>query len=377
MQIKKIEINRKNFLFTSFYLFLSKIIDMNPILIAALQGIVAHLQTSLGIAEAVSKRSKFEGWFKIALLDRLLLLGIPASPEVNRVDLSWESINEKVLIELKTINTNYRYRGCVNITRPITKNIDDVILDIQSLRSNHFTEAYVAFIVFPCSLLDEGWKRHIERILVYASDSRCFEFQFANQLPGLMYLIKIESSQGVKSITESKKNNLHSELIDTNNFLKLKEGFSKRDRVPLKTGTYSILLSKISNNLVETKKIVTITELEEIFENKVIEELKKQNPNWNNDLLDNWLKVFRNGAKAAQITLHTINNSNRIHFRNNLETNREFDNFVLIDEYSRTPHSDKKITGFNFNKNGKQFSDSRVYYAKEDKCKKVNEFYNP
>jgi len=55
-------------------------------------------------------------------------------PEHERVDVCFDNWG----IELKTINTNVRYLGVKNKIRPITKNTEGVVEDIEKLQRLNF-----------------------------------------------------------------------------------------------------------------------------------------------------------------------------------------------------------------------------------------------
>lgn len=126
--------------------------------------LVRRIQSSKGLALFAKRRAKFEGWLKVELIDILMKNGIEdVLPEAGLIDVSFG----KVAIELKTVNTNYRDGIAKNLTRPITKNIEDVIEDITNHRGNKsskFPCKYIIFIVFPLNELNAGWKGHLQKI---------------------------------------------------------------------------------------------------------------------------------------------------------------------------------------------------------------------
>lgn len=343
---------------------------MNPKLIMGINSLIPWLQTSLGVAAAVEQRSKFEGAFKIALIERLQMLGVKAMPEKNRVDVSWSTSSGDVLIELKTINTNFTYSPCIKVTRPITQNISDILSDIHKLKRLHFSEAYTIFVVFPCSINDSSWEYHLNKIKKEVFSIQESAFYFANNTPGLLYIAEVEkrnedeklllnAQMGLISLESNNysESNAVSQIMEKSSNIK-----SKRGRASIMRGTYLKILTQISNEMRLENKVVTVRELQADFENKFYDELMQQNPNSNDEALNSSLTAFRNGAKAAQITLNTINDKNRIHFRSPLNVFSDFNNFILLNT-DRKRYLDQKITAFD--PTNLSFSEYVIYFSNE------------
>jgi len=106
---------------------------------------------------ACQQRAKFEGWLKFeiacALENNPDFLGIIIEdnyPTSGRSDLSFIYNAEKYFVEMKTANTNWREEGVEIKTRPITKNINGIINDIEILESrNPSAHGVVIFVIFP------------------------------------------------------------------------------------------------------------------------------------------------------------------------------------------------------------------------------------
>ena len=94
-------------------------------------------------------------------------------------------------IELKTVNTNFRYPKVIDTTRPITKNIIGVNADIESLKTKDFKDKFVIFIVFPVEHENNKWQIHLERITVNLEDYLYRQFNFINDIPGVIYYGKV------------------------------------------------------------------------------------------------------------------------------------------------------------------------------------------
>ncbi len=141
---------------------------------------------SLGIF--ASNRSKFEGWLKVELIqifkdhDCKNIL-----PEKDRIDVTFDNW----ALELKTCNTNYRYKGVVNKIRPITKNIQEIVNDIQSLKKTRYENKAIFFIAYPLEHKKNQWEQHIDKISKNVKDLRYSEFHFKNGISGVMYMCLI------------------------------------------------------------------------------------------------------------------------------------------------------------------------------------------
>jgi hypothetical protein len=123
------------------------------------------------LAIAVRQRAKFEGWLKYELASTAELRGardveVEAALEklaASRSDLAFYFEGKRYDIELKTCNTNWRIDGVLPLTRPITKNIDGIIVDAKKLQ-NCPGEGIVAFCMFPVPCGDPRWTEYLNRI---------------------------------------------------------------------------------------------------------------------------------------------------------------------------------------------------------------------
>ncbi len=61
--------------------------------------IVQRIQTSAGLTKFAYRRAKFEGWFKVELIDILAQQEYDALPEIGRIDVSFDNVG----IDLKTV----------------------------------------------------------------------------------------------------------------------------------------------------------------------------------------------------------------------------------------------------------------------------------
>lgn len=141
------------------------------------------IQTSIGLTRFAYRRAKFEGWLKVEIIDILARKGYDALPEIDRIDVSFDN----VAIELKTVNTNFRCQDVINLKKPITKNINGVVKDIESLRNKNYLFKFVVFIVFPIIHEDNNWQIHLNRIKGNLKDHLHKKFYFNNNIQGVIY----------------------------------------------------------------------------------------------------------------------------------------------------------------------------------------------
>lgn len=147
-----------------------------------------RLNQHIGLSIFAKERAKFEGWLKVEVCDILLCNNIRnVVPEKHRIDVMCDGW----AIELKTANTNYRYQNVVNKHRPITKNVQNIIDDIEQLKeSSKLTgiEKAVLFIVFPVSHIKTEWQVHLNKIKPYLRVIEYRNFLFNNNVRGVIYL---------------------------------------------------------------------------------------------------------------------------------------------------------------------------------------------
>ena len=152
-----------------------------------------RIQNHKGLSYFVKHRAKFEGWLKVELCEILSQITEDIIPEKNRIDIVFDDW----ALELKTINTNYRYQNIENKTRPITKNIDGIIKDIEKLINNNtYSKKAILFVVFPLSLSDHSsyWEKHISKIKENLAFLESKEFQFNNGTYAVIYFGLIKNA---------------------------------------------------------------------------------------------------------------------------------------------------------------------------------------
>jgi hypothetical protein len=158
--------------------------DFNE-LASCLAGIKPILENSAGLAVFAQNRAKFEGWLKVEVCGLLAKHCKQVVPEKQRVDIC----ADEWAIELKTVNTNIRYRGIQSKHRPITKNTESVIKDIQKLSKLDFPMKAVLFIVFPIEHKNKHWQVQLEKIKKELTSLRMFPCAFKGGVAkGVVYL---------------------------------------------------------------------------------------------------------------------------------------------------------------------------------------------
>ncbi len=145
--------------------------------------LLKKIKQSYGLAVFANKRSRFEGWLKVELVNILIQKGKNAFPEVDRVDIVFDDI---LGIELKTINTNYNFNG-----KPITDNVNSIIKDINKLDNSNLKHKFIIFIVFPIYHNHKLWQKHLNKITKNKSEYYYSEFKFKNIATGVIYYLKV------------------------------------------------------------------------------------------------------------------------------------------------------------------------------------------
>ncbi len=141
------------------------------------------LENNQGLSIFAKERAKFEGWLKVELCDSLSKYFKDIVPEGNRIDVTFENW----AIELKTVNTNIQYENVKNKTRPITKNTQGVIDDIEKLKSTDYINKAILFVVFPITHDNENWRIQLQRISTLLREIKHVNFNFKDEIPGVIY----------------------------------------------------------------------------------------------------------------------------------------------------------------------------------------------
>lgn len=178
-------------------------IDVNIIWDNICNEFIPKLQTNKGLDFFAKKRAKFEGWVQVELCESLSKISTDVVPEKsyrgkddNKLKRTDIVINDYA-IELKTINTSYKTKDIDTKSKPITKNIDGIIDDINKLKKANYTGKAVIFIVFPLETTPcKEWNKHMKKILNEldgnSSKLRYVDFKFNNNINGKIYLGEVK-----------------------------------------------------------------------------------------------------------------------------------------------------------------------------------------
>ncbi len=164
--------------------------ELNELIAITKDELIRRIESTHALGVFAARRSKFEGWLKVELIDILIAKKREnVLPELGFIDITFED----VAIELKTVSTNYRIDGFPYVHRPITENVAGVVQDIECLGLNpNFKNKFIIFTVFP---LPEGhvlWPNHLKVIEDELGKACCPQsFKFCNGIPGAIYYGKL------------------------------------------------------------------------------------------------------------------------------------------------------------------------------------------
>ena len=330
------------------------------------------LTPSLGTASYAENRVKFDEALKVALIEKLRLTNNNAIPLANTNLIKIK--DESTLILCKTINTNFVYYPCIEHT-PLNEKINSINIEhdiadlsrwMTDLHKKNIENAYIIFILYPCTHNDRDWSQY-HNIINDLIPQKLFhiDFRFANNAPGVLYYAKVEISE--------------SELIKIQNLINKYYSLDKltyktynvqsnriRERIKFKdTGTYFKVLQNIQNELLLNKNVIKVSELQEIFESRIKDIIVKENPDFSDEQIKESLKTIDSngtGAKKAQILLNTVNEKNRIHYRPKLDIDSRFNLFIYDEnDPENTKFINRKIKAFDIN--DKSILDKTLYYS--------------
>ena len=192
---------------------------------------------------AFRQRAKFEGWLKFEIAKEFQKSGKATKVEYPIAKVYADLVADKVLpelyrnteverliqrghvdlfadnclIELKTPNTSYTCEGVDSKTRPITKNVNDIIYDINKLRElRNITDklgelrknpkgprydSFIAFVMFPIDKDEDKnttskYMEHVNRIEkhIQAQELKITKAQRIvriKSIPALVYVAKV------------------------------------------------------------------------------------------------------------------------------------------------------------------------------------------
>lgn len=164
-----------------------------------IESILSNNQDLLEIA--FRQRAKFEGWLKFEIAKEFQKSGKDTKVEYPIAKGHVDLFADNCLIELKTPNTSYNCKGVAPKTRPITKNVNDIINDINKLgKLRKISEVpcydlFIAFVMFPIDT-NKKYMRHVNKIenhiqaqkLQIIKDERTVTI---NSIPALVYVAKV------------------------------------------------------------------------------------------------------------------------------------------------------------------------------------------
>lgn len=130
------------------------------------------------------QRAKFEGWLKVRvahLLEGRHNLNVRLEAKYqgahgrHLADLLVKDGGFSAWVMLKTCNTNFRFPGVVNETRPITMNIAQIVEDVAKLRGQGDRSAagYVCLPMFPVSTNREKRSKQMQGCLERVERAGC------------------------------------------------------------------------------------------------------------------------------------------------------------------------------------------------------------
>ena len=148
-------------------------------------GLKPILENSNGLAIFARERAKFEGWLKVELCGIMSKHFKDVTPKKQRVDVCFGDWG----IELKTVNTNIRYSGVRTKTRPITKNTQGIINDIDKLLRLDIKNRAILFVTFPIEPNNIYWQKQLKRISNKLTALKMCPFTFkGGVIKGVVYL---------------------------------------------------------------------------------------------------------------------------------------------------------------------------------------------
>ncbi len=169
---------------------------MNEVLDKIILDVIKKIESHKGISRFVIERSKFEGWLKVEIIESAIKQNcLKVTPEKKLIDVTFEHKSKTYALELKTINTNYRYQNIQKKTRPITKNIEGILKDVSDLKQKDYNFKYVLFIVFPLDLNKDKklWEYHLKKINSLIQ-LQSFPINFSGNYKGMLYLGEVKGN---------------------------------------------------------------------------------------------------------------------------------------------------------------------------------------
>jgi len=141
------------------------------------------LEDNQGLTIFAKERAKFEGWLKAELCESLSKHFSDVIVEKDGIDITFNDW----AIELKTVNTNYRFEKVKIKARPITLNIKGISRDIEKLHRTTSTNKAILFVVFPVIAGHKTWPTHLKKVSTSLKKLEAKEFRFKKGIPGIIY----------------------------------------------------------------------------------------------------------------------------------------------------------------------------------------------
>lgn len=138
---------------------------MHEIIFKEISNIISDTQ---GLAAPIMnihlpKRAKFERYLQSVLANKLKSEFADTEIEYPMGEKFADIYSNGTYIELKTPNTSYKVEGIEKRHKPISKNFNSILKDIQKLRDANVKKGVVAFVLFPVSDTSD-YNYHVEII---------------------------------------------------------------------------------------------------------------------------------------------------------------------------------------------------------------------
>jgi len=149
-----------------------------------LNALKARLETNRGLAIFARERARFEAWMKVEVCASLSERFPDVVPEKDDIDITFEDW----AVELKSVNTNYKYPNVTPKSKNITDTIQSVVDDMGRLERKGPKNQAVLFIAYPVEHDHPAWQSELNRVLVMLTELRHESFSFLGEIPGVIYI---------------------------------------------------------------------------------------------------------------------------------------------------------------------------------------------
>lgn len=297
------------------------------------------LTSSSSVAVFAKSRSDFSNALTLNILENLALFETPEIPH-NKNIISITSSETTFKVYVKTIATPFEYAECNSLSNQevikceetITKTIEEILAIYNEGDNNTLVKNIIVVVVYPCSHDDKNWKQYFVRINPFLkSISKLQDFRFINNIPGTVYIGEIN-----KKTKETDLQNQQLNSKESFNYNSILKPFNDNKSIyRYKINRQNILVS-IREEMLKNNIMLSFDELQEIFEERYIKELKSKYKEIDDEEIHRIVNKFRSngtGAKRAQLLLTIINEKNRVHYRPNIRNNYQLYNlFYYVDE---------------------------------------------